>query len=161
MIYGNKVGGARAEKTYIIEIGGAELIGVVVDQKEIFDARPKDVMAGKKFGCESGVCIGTSDASHCYVTKGMQEISPGADFVLTLPEKDQWDYSELQCMMAPKNSPYAIDKVVLNNAVYDTSGTKIAEVTKDGEKDRVCLNIINSTNNTYLLYFFIYKEEIS
>ena len=160
MIYGNKVGGARAEKTYILEVGGTELIGVVVDQKEVFDACPEDVVAGKKFACESGVGIGTNDASHCHVTNGIQEVAPGADFVLTLPEKDQWDYSELQCMMAPKNSPYAIDKVVLNDAVYDAAGIKIADVTKDGKNDGVCFNITNSTSNTYLLYFFICKEEM-
>lgn len=160
MICGNKIGGSREPKTYYIESNvGEYLLGVVVDELEIFDVSCEDVAVGKKFACGSGVMEGTNDSPRCSTTNGVHEVYPGVEFILTLPEREQWDYSQLQCMMAPKDAPYSIDKVVINDEVFNTSGEKIADVTKDAANKSIYLNITNNTTNIYLLYFFVCKEE--
>ena len=159
MIYGNKIGGNRECKTYVLQGNGIELTGVVVDELEIFDARSEDVKAGKKFASDSGVNIGTNDAAYCYITAGIHEVYPEVEFLLNLPDRDQWNYTSLQCMMAPKDTPYAIDKVVIDNEVRNAEGEKLADVTKDLNQKTIRLNITNNTDKIYLLYFFVCKEE--
>lgn len=159
MICGNKIGGNRECKTYVIEGHGVEVIGVVVDELEMFDACCDDVKSGKKFACDTGVNVGMNDSPCCCVTNGVHEVYPDVEFLLTLPERDQWDYTELQCMMAPKDHPYAIDKVVIDNVVYSSDGTKLADVTKDATNKTIRFNITNNTADIYLLYFFVCKEE--
>ena len=158
MICGNKVGGTRECKTYVIQGNGVELLGVVVDELEEFDACCHDVRAGKKFVSDTGVGIGANDSPCCSVSSGVHEVYPGVEFVLTIPERDQWDYTTLQGMMAPKNSPYKIDKVVMDDAVYNTDGKKLADITKDAANKTIRFNITNNTTEIYLFYFFVCKE---
>jgi len=160
MICGNKIGGTRECKTYVIQgSGGAEVYGIVVDELEMFDALPEDVALGKKFASDSGANIGTDDSPSCSVTHGIHEVYPMVDFLLTIPERDQWDYSNLQCMIASKSTPFKIEKVVIDDTVYDTNGNVLATVTKDAAAKTIRLNITNNTAEIYLLYFFICKEE--
>lgn len=159
MICGNKIGGIHDDKTYIVQFGETELIGVVVDELEMFDACCSDVKAGKKFVCDSGVSIGINDSPCCAVIKGVHEVYPGVEFLLKLEDHDLWNYTDLQCMIAPKSSPYAIDKIVVNNEVRDTSGNKLADITKDIGNKAIRLNITNNTTDIYLLYFFVCKGE--
>ena len=159
MICGNKIGGSRECKTYVLQGNGIELLGVVVDELEVFDACCEDVMSGKKFACDSGVNVGTNDSPCCCATNGVHEVYPGVEFLLTIPERDQWDYTSIQGMIAPKSAPYRINKVVMENAVYDTDGNKLADITKDAASKTIRFNITNNTSEVYLLYFFVCKEE--
>ena len=53
----------------------------------------------------------------------------------------------------------AVDKIAINNAVFNTgSANKIADVTKNLETKSIDLNITNTSSNTYIIYFFTYKE---
>lgn len=159
MICGNKIGGTRECKTYVLQGNGVELLGVVVDELEMFDACCEDVAVGKKFVGDSGVNIGTNDSPLCCVSHGIHEVYPMVEFLLTIPERDQWDYSSLQCMIAPKSNPYNIEKIVIEDTVYDTDGNVLATVTKDIANKTIRLNITNNTAEIYLLYFFLCKEE--
>lgn len=162
MICGNKVGGARECKTYILEgSGGTEVYGVIVDELEMFDACCHDVVAGKKFASDTGVGVGVNDSPCCCAVNGVHEVYPGVDFILTIPERDIWDYTSLQCMMSPKDAPYQIDKVAIDDIVYSSDGTQLAVITKDATNKTIRFNITNNTADIYLLYFFVCKEEMT
>ena len=160
MICGNKVGGTRECKTYVIQGNGIELLGVVVDELEMFDATCEDVMSGKKFASDTGACIGINDSPCCCVSTGVHEVYPGVEFLLKIPERDQWDYTTLQGMMAPKNNPFKIDKVIIDDTVYNTDGEALATVTKDAANKTIRFNITNTTSEIYIFYFFVCKEEM-
>ena len=56
MIMGNMVGGTAPIKTLMIEDeSGASFIGVVTENKVVFDATPEDVRAGKIFANDDGI----------------------------------------------------------------------------------------------------------
>lgn len=51
-------------KSYILaDEKGNEVIGTVVAQETLFDAKPEDVRKGKTFGTETGVEIGTHECA--------------------------------------------------------------------------------------------------
>lgn len=177
MIYGNKIGGSRDTKTYIISIVDendnelVEATGVVVDKEEIFDASCADVMAGRKFASDEGVLTGTNDSPCCRITTGIHEIAPGVEILLKAEERDQWDYTTFNAMMWPKldakNPTPRVDKVAVDNAVYANDGTKIADIVKDPATKSIRFyvsangdRLINNTEVPYLLYFCICKEEL-
>lgn len=161
MIYGNKIGGARDAKTYVIadEKETFKVLGVVVEQEEIFDATCEDVKEGKKFACDGGVMTGANDAPSYRVTCGTREIAPSADFSIDMEPYDQWNYTSLSCMIAPKSNPNKVEKVVLYDVVYDNTGAELAPVTKDKSNKTINLNITNTTKETYLIHFIVCKEE--
>lgn len=177
MIYGNKIGGSRDTKTYIISFvdeNQNEIInttGVVVDKEEVFNACCEHVMAGYKFASDEGIMTGTNDSPCCRITNGIHEVMPGVEFLLKLEERDQWDYTTFAAMMWPKldaeNPTPRVNMVAIDNAVYDTSGNKIADVVKDIATKTIRFNMvengermINKTATPYLLYFSVCKEEL-
>ena len=176
MIYGNKVGGSRDTKTYIISVVDEdqneifEATGVVVDKEEVFDAYSQDVLAGRKFASEEGVMVGVNDSPCCRITTGIHEVAPGVEFLLKMEERDQWDYTTFNAMMWPKldedNPTPRVDKVAVDNAVYDTAGNKVADIVKDAATKSVRFNmpngdrLVNNTEFSYLLYFCVCKEEL-
>ncbi len=166
MILGNKVGGSRDVKTYKLDLAyGDELLGtfdcVCVDEYTKFDACCEDVAAGKVFACDDGVCVGESDYSCCRVTHGEHEVYPGVEFMITLENKSQWDYTYFTATMYPKvdYGNKAVDKFVIDDAVYDIAGNKLADVTKDAGEQTVRLNLVNMTDRIYILSYFTYREE--
>lgn len=181
MIYGNKVGGSRDTKTYIISFvdeDNNELVnttGVVVDKEEVFTARQNDVMAGCRFASEEGVMTGTNDSPCCRVTNGMYEVLPGLEFFLKFDideiyDKNQWDYTTFAAMMWPKldaeNPTPRVNMVAIDDAVYDINGNKIADIIKDSTTKSIRFNIndngeklINKTEVPYLMYYSVCKEE--
>lgn len=176
MIYGNKVGGSRDTKTYIISIVDEynnevlEATGVVVDKEELFDASCADVIAGRKFASEEGVMTGTNDSPCCRITNGIHEVPPGVEFVLKMEDRNQWDYTTFHAMMWPKldaeNPTPRVDKVSVDDVVYDNNGKKIASVVKDAATQTVRFvldngdKLVNNTEFSYLVYFSVCKEEI-
>lgn len=160
MIYGNKIGGDSSEKTYIItnEDEGIILHAVVVDEVTEFDAQCKDVAAGKKFVGEGGASVGTNDVSPCRIIHGIREISQGTDVILTLNQNDMWNYSYLQGFISTKKNPYNPIMLIINDEVYE-NGEKISDITKNGEDDAIYFNVINNSNDIYLLNYVICKEE--
>ena len=176
MIYGNKIGGSRDTKTYIISIVDEdqneifEGTGVVVDKEELFDACCADVMNGRKFASEEGVMVGTNDSPCCRITNGIHEVPPGVEFILKMENKDQWNYTTFHAMMWPKldadNPTPRVDKVSVDNIVYDDDGNQIATVIKDAASKSIRFvtdngdKLINNTEFSYLVYYSVCKEEL-
>ena len=164
-IYGNVVGGVSPFKTLILEDpSGIEITGVVTENEQILDAGPKDIMLGKTACTSDGITVGEREFLSYRTTQGVRSINPGEYCSIYLPDYDQYNYTQLQCMIAPFNTSFddsfAVEKVVIKNGVYATGSTnKIADVTKNLETKSIDLNIINTLSTPILIYFFTYKEE--
>ena len=162
MIYGNKVGGGSSEKVYIItnKDETIKLDAVVIDSDDLieFDAKCRDVVAGKNFVGEGGAEIGTNDIPWCRYVSGTHEIYPGVDVVLTLEENDMWNYSYLQGYISTNKNYYDVLMLIMDDAVY-IDGEKVADVTKDAANKTIKFNITNNSSEVYLLHYFIFKEE--
>lgn len=61
-IFGNVVGGGSGfGKTIILEDeSGNQIIGIVTESLQVFDATPADVKIGKKFASDNGIEVGTA-----------------------------------------------------------------------------------------------------
>ena len=162
MIYGNKIGGNPVdEKVYVVETNGVDAIGVVVEDAEIpeLTACCKDVLVGQWFVGKNGLEQGTNDSPCCRVTSGVHEVLPGVEFMLCIDKCEQWNYTTLHGIITNKSTPYKVEKLIMDCAVYNDEGKKIADITKDPNTCSIRFNIKNETAETQLLHFFISKEE--
>ena len=166
VIYGNPVGGALNAKTYQLECndGTKEIMAVVVDEEQMFDATANDVRTGKTFATNSGVVVGTKDIPAYRTTQGTVLIRPNESFSILLDEYNQYDYTKLQCMISKLNetvqSSVSVDRVVIDDSSYLVNSTTVlSSVTKNLQTKSIDLNLINDTNYTYVLRFFTYREE--
>lgn len=165
-IYGNPVGGALNAKTYQLECndGTKEIMAVVVDEEQMFDATANDVRTGKTFATNSGVVVGTKDIPAYRTTQGTVLIRPNESFSILLDEYNLYDYTKLQCMISKLNetvqSSVSVDRVVIDDSSYLVNSTTVlSSVTKNLQTKSIDLNLINDTNYTYVLRFFTYREE--
>lgn len=165
-IYGNPVGGALNAKTYQLECndGTKEIMAVVVDEEQMFDATANDVRTGKTFATNSGVVVGTKDIPAYRTTQGAVLIRPNESFSILLDKYNQYDYTKLQCMISKLNetvqSSVSVDRVVIDDSSYLVNSTTVlSSVTKNLQTKSIDLNLINDTNYTYVLRFFTYREE--
>ena len=158
IINGRPVGGGAPLKTLtFVDENGQELLGVVVGKDVLFDATADDVKTGKKFASDMGLDVGVNDymqnAQH-----GTCRINPGESFTIPLSENDEYDYTAFQAMIATVTNSVAVEKVVLNDAVYNvSSGVKVSDVTKNHDTKSVDLNFVNDTTNVYVVNFITYK----
>lgn len=169
MINGNAVGGIVGYgKTFILtDENGNELTGVVVDEEVILTADPvKDIREGKVAATDAGVVTGSKNIPAYRTEQGVTVISDGDAFTLNdLTEYDMYNYTELQCIIAPLTSDamasVASDKIVLYDNVYSTNAeTSLAVVSKDFDNKLINLNIQNNSGKNYVVHYFTYKEEI-
>lgn len=165
MICGNKVGGTAPEKTYIItnkdETVKVSAVVVEIDENDapfVFTAKSEDVVAGKRFVGDGGVCDGTNDCPRCRDLSGIHEVHPGVDVTLLLENYDMWDYSYLQGYISTKGDPYKVLMLVADDGVYK-DGILIANVEKDEVNKTILFNVTNESDDVYLLHYFICKEE--
>jgi hypothetical protein len=166
MINGNMIGGSAPLKTVILtDENGNEVTGVVTDSEVIFTATDNDVREGMVYASDSGVSTGTKDIPAYRTTQGFQAIPVGSSFSIPLSKYNKYDYTKLQCVIAPFNTTMsnsvATDKVSINDCVY-VAGTvdKIADVTKNHNTKSIDLNITNTSEKSYIIRYFTYKEEI-
>lgn len=167
MISGNMVGSySQIGKTFILtDENGVELTGVVVDQETIFTAGDNDVREGMVYASDCGVSTGTKNIPAYRTTEGYRGIPVGSAFSISLPQYNKYDYTKLQCIIAPfntsVNNSVAVDKTVIDDYVYEVGSIeKIADVVKNHTDLSVDLNIINTSASPYIIRFFTYKEEI-
>ena len=96
-IFGNmsgSTGGILGKTVEIISDDGVDLMGVVVDQEQILDAKPSDVRIGKKVVSDGGVIEGTNTIT--YRTTILSElILPGETLRIYLPQFNRYDYTDL------------------------------------------------------------------
>lgn len=163
MIYGNKIGGGSVQdKTFLIENGDIEVWAVVVDDENMPDptACCHNVMAGQVFVGAEGLQVGTNDSPCCRVTSGVHEVAPGVEFILRIEKCEQWNYTTLHGIITQKSTPYKVEKLIMDCAVYDLDGDKVADITKDSGTCSIRFNIKNETAEPQLLHFFVCKEEM-
>ena len=166
VIYGNPVGGAMNSKTFMLKVNGSdkEIAAVVVDEEKVFDATENDVRKGMTFASNSGVKVGTKDIPAYRTKQGVVGIKPNESFSILLKDYTQYDYTKLQCLISKFNTSIddsvSVDRVVIEDNVYTVNSTEVlSTVTKDATTGSIKLNIINDTNNNYLLRYFTFREE--
>lgn len=161
MISGNMIGGTAPIKTVkIVDEDGVEILGVVVDQEQIFTATDNDVRAGSVYAGDSGVSTGTKDIPPYHTTEGERVITNGSKFVITIPN---YDYTKLQAIICSFNTSLdnsvSAEQIVVNDNVYDVHSTdSLSVVQKDGDNLRIDLGITNTSGNIYLIRYITYKE---
>lgn len=165
-IYGNMVGGGGSGlgKTLIFEDEmGNSFTGVITENVQVFDATPADVKIGKRFVSDEGVKIG-EDTKTYRTEHATYLVMPGADFSIPMSQYDQYDYTKFQAMISVFNTTkfdsLSVEKTVLYDGVYNVnSNDKISDVTKNADTKSVDLNIINDTDNVFIVNYNTYKEE--
>lgn len=152
-------------KTFVItDDNGNEMTGVVTAQEQVFTATDNDVREGLIYASDDGVSTGTKDIPSYRTTQGVYLVFSGDEFLIPLSDYSQYDYTELQCIIAPFDTDIdnsvASDKIVLNNTVYPTnSNVAISSVSKDSSGQTIKLNITNDTDNMYVVHYLTYREE--
>lgn len=168
MINGNAVGGIVGYgKTFVLtdEIGN-ELTGVVVDEEVIFTADPvTDIREGKVAATDQGVVTGSKKIPAYHTNAGTQLILPNSNFSIPLSQDNAYNYTALQCMIALADlndleNSVDTDRIVLNDTVFQVnSTTQLSNVTKNNETLSIDLNLVNNSENYYIIYYFTYREE--
>jgi hypothetical protein len=165
MINGNAVGGITGYgKTFILtDEDGNEVVGTVVDELTVFDAEPKDVKIGKVFVSDNGVQEGTDTRTY-RTHHASYLVFPGESFSIPLEEYDRYDYTKFQAIISLFNTTFvdsvAADKILIYDAVYNVnSNSKLSDVTKNQKTKSVDFNIVNDTDNVYVVHYNTYKEE--
>ena len=166
MIVGNIIGGNPVTpKTYIFKTeDGVEIPAVLVDKETIFTAGDRQVADGYTYVSDNGASTGTREFLAYRTEQGASVVLNGDEFAISLPEHNKYDYTKLQCIIAPFNTSIndsvASDKIVLNDKVFATNSSEaLSDVTKDSENKVIKLNIINDTDNIYVIRYFTYKGE--
>lgn len=151
-------------KTFILtDEEGTEIIGVVTDQEQVFSASVADVKIGKTFASDEGVQTG-EDTKTYRTTHASRCVLPNESFSIPLEKYNQYDYTNFQAVIAPlvtdEFDSLAVEKSVLFDGVYNAgSSVKVSDVTKNSDTKTVELNIVNNTDNTFVINYSTYKEE--
>ena len=162
MIYGNAIGGTAPLKTLIIEDeNGNVLTGVVTDSVVIFDADPtSDIRAGKKAVTDLGMVVGSAIIPNYETYTGTKAVQKGKLFTIPLP--DGHSYTKMQAIICPFNTSTAnsvgAEKVVIDNKVFNVQSIEpLSSIVVDFEKNAVDFGITNTTENTCLIRYFMYR----
>jgi len=164
VISGNMVGGAAPLRTLILtDESGNELVGVVTENAQVFNATPADVRINKTFVSDNGIETGENTITY-RTWQGTKLILSGQEFSIPLDLYDQYNYTKLQCIVTKYSSNaddrMAATKIILNDGVYNVgSSVMLAEVTKNASTKSIDFNITNDTNDIYMIHYFTYKEE--
>ena len=165
-IFGNMIGstgGILGKTVEIISDDGVDLMGVVVDQEQILDAKPSDVRIGKKVVSDSGVIEGTNTIT--YRTTILSElILPGETLRIYLPQFNRYDYTKIQCIVTLFETSYtdnAISKYITigDNVFSVDTHNKVSSITKNEIDKTIELNITNNSEDVYEIFFATYREE--
>lgn len=167
MISGNMVGSySQMGKTFILmDENGNEITGVVVDQEAMFTAGDNDVREGMIYASDSGVSTGTKNIPAYRTERGFCVVFSGENFTIPyMSEYNQYDYTELQCIITEFNSDETdsviSDKIVLGDHVYATNSNNIlSTVSKDMQTKSINLNLVNNTGKDYSIHYFTYRKE--
>ena len=169
MISGNMVGSySQMGKTFIlVDEDGNEITGVCVDNPVVFTANAaEDIREGKVAATDVGVVVGETTIPNYETSCGYQGVMPGENFIISnLSKNDLYNYTFLQCIITSFSTSVddsvCTEYVVINDAMYESkSTTKISTIIKDNENSIVNLNMINDTENTYIIRYVTYKEVV-
>lgn len=165
-IYGNMVGssgGTIGKTVEIISDDGVSLMGVVVDQEQILDAKPSDIRIGKIAATDSGIVEGTNTIT--YRTIILSELFlPGETICIYLPQFNMYDYTKIQCIVTLFEKSYvdsAVPKYITidDNVFSIDTHNKVSSITKNATDKTIELNITNNSEDVYEIFFATYHEE--
>lgn len=167
IISGNMIGSySQIGKTFIItDENGSELTGVVTDKEVVFTANAAtDIREGKVAATDAGIVTGEKVIPSYETTKASYGIFPGESFSIPLLERDRYDYTQFQCIIAKFNTTLTdsveTDRIAINDSVYAVnSKTAVSAITKNSTSKSIDLNIVNNSSNDYVIHFFTYKQE--
>ena len=166
MISGNMVGSySQIGKTFIlVDDEGNEITGVCVDNPVVFTAGDSQVADGFIYAGDSGVSTGTREFIAYRTTVGSKAIMPGKNFSIPMSLHECYNYTKFQCIIAKYNkninTSIETNKISLFNGVYNVnSAEKLADITKNDETKSIDLNIVNDTDDIYIVHFTTYKQE--
>lgn len=166
VINGTPVGSySHLGKTFtLIDESGAEYTGVVVDNETVFTATDKQVYSGYVYAGDEGVSTGTRQFISYRTSTGTRLVLPNESFSIPLEDYDSYDYTKFQCMIAEFNvdilNSTSVSKISLNDKVFNVnSNIKLSDITKNLSTKSIDLNITNTTENTFVVYYFLYREE--
>lgn len=151
-------------KTFIFtDDEGTEITGVVTEQEQVFSASVADVKIGKTFASDEGVKTG-EDTKTYRTTQSSRCILPNESYSIPLDDYDKYNYTKFQCIIAKFNTSLydsvATNKIAYENNVYEVnSTTSLSQITKNQDAKSIDLNIVNNTDDTYVVHYFTYKEE--
>lgn len=147
--------------TYILEDDfGNEIVGVLVDEETIFDARANDIRLGKVAVTDEGVTEGTKVIPSYHTTEGFKVITPGSMIKL---QSSNFEYTKLQALLCLFNTDVtdsvATEKVAINDCVYNVGSTdSLANIVKDTSEEAINFGVTNNSDKTQILRYFYYKE---
>lgn len=167
MISGNMVGSySQIGKTFILvdEAGNEISTGVVTDSVQVFDATDNDVRLGKAYVSDLGVSTGTKDIPAYRTSQTSSLVLPGEQFSIVLDHYDQYNYTQLLGIIAKFNTSFydsvASDRVILSNCVYAANSTDvISNIEANPETRSIDFNMVNNTDDIYIIHCVTYKEE--
>lgn len=166
-LYGNAAGGFGMPKTFVlVDDNNNEFTGVVVGEETVFTAELNDIRAGKIAANAEGVVTGTKDIPGYRTTAGSEVIKPQSSFSIPLSQYNMYDYTVLQCVISladldDMDNSVNTNMIVLNDCVYEVNSiNKLSDVSKNVDDQSVDLNITNNTENSYVIYYFIYRQEV-
>lgn len=164
MISGNVVGGAAPLKTLkIIDADGAELFGVVTDSEVIFTAdASSDIREGKVAATDAGVVTGTAFIPNYKTYTGVKVISNGSSLVLPLSDGG-YDYTKLQAIICSFNTSLtdsvSAEQIAVEDQIFAVRSTDaLSDIVKNTENAVIDFGIINTSGNTLIIRYFLYKE---
>ena len=165
VISGNMVGTySPVGKTFIIhDDDGNEIVGVVTENAQVFNATPADVKLGKTFAYDGGIGIGTDTRTYRSIASSCT-IFPGNPLTIPLSENDAYDYTKFQAVIVVFSSDYSNSAEIVGYTVNDSvflvdSSTKVSSISKNAYTKSIDFNINNTSNQTYEIHYFTYREE--
>ena len=161
-IMGNMIGSySQMGKTLrFVDENGNEVIGVITDKEQIFNATDNDVREGIVYASDAGVSTGTKVIPSYHTHEGYAVIRPGKQFLIG---GEDYDYTKLQALICAFNSnldnSVSTEKVVINDNVYEVQSVEsISVVVKNSTNSRIDLGIVNEKTTSQIVRFFYYKE---
>ena len=147
----------------LVDKDGNEYPAVYVDSDVVITATPNDIRKGTTAITAEGVIEGEKVIPAYITTEGYAAVPKNSEFYIPMPNGKQ-DFTKLQCIICPFvgsiNDSVSAEKVVINDGVYAVnSNEKVSTVTTDSVVRTIKLGFVNSSDKSYLIRYFTYKEE--
>lgn len=152
-------------QTYIlIDEDGNQIPAVLADEQVVLTAGPNDIRVGTTAVTGNGVVEGTKEIPAYQTEQGRWLVKPGQTLDIPL-YSDQCEYTGLNVIVCKYANSVAdsvsATMVVIDDKVYEVNSTvAIAKVTVDRMSETIKLGIVNDRDESLLLRYMTYKEEL-
>lgn len=160
-ISGNLVGSySQIGKTFIlVDDAGNELVGVVTDSAQVFDATDNDVREGKTYVSDNGASTGTKNIPSYHTRYGYKIVLSGRELKITVPE---FDFSNLFVTITTYNTSahdsLSTTYVAIDGGMYEVgNGNKISDITVDTANEQINLGM--TVTEKSVIRYLVTREE--